>query len=455
MVRLHEEIEADPLSPTISEIEEEAEYEEVSYDDLNKRMWKDRMRLQKLKEKVDIDNEPRIPAKEAMSKRKKLARAQDAILKHMGKIMEVCNARGFVYGIVSDKGKVLSGSSDSLREWWKEKVRFEQNGPIAIAEFLPKILDENLEVDPQSVLHLLQDIQDTTLGSLLSALMQHCVPPQRRFPLEKGLPPPWWPTGTELWWGDQGAAQDRGPPPYKKPHDLKKAWKVSLLASVIKHMAPDFDHIRRLVRHSKCLQGKMTAKDTSAWSRVVNQEEALLKLTQRALKISTSEEEKEEIEQSEGGLDLVKIGGSEKRKCTFDREFMMDALFACQNLECPRSNLEFGFFDKNSRTEHESICAYGNNVGEKERIIVENLDDDQEVGVASQLDWIEMVTRQEANDHGNYWGDHEIEQLGLDATYGRMDSSLIPSQEDLDIPQENATSIWDLAYQHMGNYSKD
>ncbi|CAN0915938.1 ETHYLENE INSENSITIVE 3-like 5 protein [Linum grandiflorum] len=41
--------------------------------------------------------------------------------------------------------------------------------------------------------------QDTTLRSLISALMQHCVPPHRRFPLERGLPPPWRPTGNEIW----------------------------------------------------------------------------------------------------------------------------------------------------------------------------------------------------------------------------------------------------------------
>lgn len=52
--------------------------------------------------------------------------------------MEVCKGHGFVYGIVSEKGKLVSGSSDSLQEWWKEKVRFEQNASIAIAESLPK-----------------------------------------------------------------------------------------------------------------------------------------------------------------------------------------------------------------------------------------------------------------------------------------------------------------------------
>lgn len=109
--------------------------------------------------------------------------------------------------------------------------------------------------------------------------MQHCIPPQRRFPLEKGLAPPWWPKGNEIWWGDQGVSQEHGPPPYRKPHDLKKAWKVSALAAVIKHMVPNMDRVRRLVRQSKSLQDKMTAKEAAIWSKVVNQEEAILQLS--------------------------------------------------------------------------------------------------------------------------------------------------------------------------------
>lgn len=156
----------------------------------------------------------------------------------MMKIMAVCNAQGFVYGIVPEKGKPVTGSSDSLREWWKENVKFGQNAPAAIANYMPLLENQDLDLDPNSYMHLLNELQDTTLGSLLSALMQHCMPPQRRFPLERGLAPPWWPNGTEQWWGEQGLlAHEHGPPPYKKPHDLKKAWKVSVLAAVIKHVS--------------------------------------------------------------------------------------------------------------------------------------------------------------------------------------------------------------------------
>ncbi|CAA2953888.1 EIN3-like family [Olea europaea subsp. europaea] len=64
---------------------------------------------------------------------------------------------------------------------------------------------------------------NTMLGSLLSTLMQHCDPPQKRFSPKKGVLPLWWPTGKEEWGSQLGLPTDQGPPPYKKPHDLKKA----------------------------------------------------------------------------------------------------------------------------------------------------------------------------------------------------------------------------------------
>ncbi|EFJ19037.1 hypothetical protein SELMODRAFT_419770 [Selaginella moellendorffii] len=63
--------------------------------------------------------------------------------------------------------------------------------------------------------------------------------------------------------------------PYKKPHDLKKVWKVGVLTAVIRHMSPDIGKIRKLVRQSKCLQDKITAKESATWISVLNQEEAL------------------------------------------------------------------------------------------------------------------------------------------------------------------------------------
>ncbi|KAE8693256.1 putative type I inositol polyphosphate 5-phosphatase [Hibiscus syriacus] len=313
--------------------EDEEQEEEISYEELKKRMWKDRARMQKMKEKRESsESDHESNAKQEASRRKKMSRAQDSILKYMVKIMEVCKAQGFVYGIVPEKGKPVTGSSDSLRKWWKEKVKFDKNAPPSLEEHLPIVFEQG-DVDIVSSLHLLHDLQDTTLGSLLSTLMQDCAPPQRRFPLERGIAPPWWPTGKELWWGEQGLSQQHGPPPYKKPHDLKKAW-------------------------------KMTAKDTFTWSKAVNQEEALLRLTEKCLKISPDKDDREEedLEHShpdDRGKQGERIAISkDKRKWFFDREVTPSTLFACQNSMCPHSALELGFTGRSSRSEHESSCSY-------------------------------------------------------------------------------------------------
>lgn len=349
MVEIFEDIE--PLSPHEETMSLEDDHEEISYTDLKKRMWKDRMRMQKMKEMRTMD-ESNSAARQEASRRKKLSRAHDAVLKYMVKMMEVCKAQGFVYGIVNEKGNPITGSSDSLRQWWKETVRFDQNAPIALADFLPLIMKEG-ELDPVSCMHLLLELQDTTLGSLLSALMQHCMPPQRQFPLDKGLAPPWWPTGKELWWGEQGSAQEHGPPPYRKPHDLKKAWKVSVLTAIIKHMAPDFSRMRRIVNHSKNLQDKMSARETNTWSKIVNQEEAVKQFSEKCCIISSKHEAKEEDDEERNGVREIK----RKRKKNTDVK-VNTFLFACPNLGCPRSDMISGFVDDNSRIQHQSQCNY-------------------------------------------------------------------------------------------------
>ncbi|KAL6844741.1 hypothetical protein ACP4OV_025400 [Aristida adscensionis] len=260
--------------------------EEIEPEELARRMWKDRVRLKRIKERqqnlalvalqqAELEkSRPKPISDQAM--RKKMARAQDGILKYMLKLMEVCNARGFVYGIIPEKGKPVSGASDNIRAWWKEKVKFDKNGPAAIAKYEA---DNLVAADAQSGgikhQHSLMDLQDATLGSLLSSLMQHCSPPQRKYPLEKGTPPPWWPTGNEEWWVALGLPSGQIPP-YKKPHDLKKVWKVGVLTGVIKHMSPNFDKIRNHVRKSKCLQDKMTAKESLIWLGVLHREESLV-----------------------------------------------------------------------------------------------------------------------------------------------------------------------------------
>ncbi|KAK7281025.1 hypothetical protein RIF29_08662 [Crotalaria pallida] len=449
MVKIHEEID-----PCVQEDSEADEY--IDYDELKKRMWKDRVLLEKLKEKRHKDHESEeLEARQEASRRKKMSRAQDSILKYMVKIMEVCNAKGFVYGIVPEKGKAVTGSSDSLREWWKDQIRFDQNAPTAISKYLPLI--EKAELDSSSYIHLLQDLQDTTLGSLLSSLMQHCVPPQRRFPLERGICPPWWPTGTEVWWGEQGLlAQEHGPPPYKKPHDLKKAWKVSVLAAVIKHMSPDLDKLRRLVTQSKILQDKMTSKDSATWSKVMNQEEALLLLTNKCLKISTAEEgetEKQEGETSRNVNDEYVCSSSDKRKCTFDFG-VVDKLYACQNVQCPQSDLSMGFRDKNSRMDHESLCPYqmeGSHIplhdylsNESPMTSVDDWKKNMEMARVSQNEVGEFAGRT-LEDNVGYWmnGIEDLELLeALEMVRNDVDLSTDSPQG-----QEEATSVWDLVWQ--------
>ncbi|GBG79871.1 hypothetical protein CBR_g30137 [Chara braunii] len=260
--------------------DEDVSDEDIDIDELERKMWRDRLKLRQIKELQkarELQDKPRQKQSQEQARRKKMSRAHDGILKYMLKMMEVCKAQGFVYGIIPEKGKPVGGSSENLRAWWKDKVRFDRNGPLAAAKYAAEHAQKKIEGTESSTtaLHSLQELQDTTLGSLLSALMQHCDPKQRRFPLEKGVPPPWWPTGDEDWWPQIGLPKGQGPLPYKKPHDLKKAWKVGVLMAVIKHMSPNISKIRKLVRQSKCLQDKMTARESATWLGVLQQEEGL------------------------------------------------------------------------------------------------------------------------------------------------------------------------------------
>ncbi|XP_020695039.1 protein ETHYLENE-INSENSITIVE 3-like 2 [Dendrobium catenatum] len=270
---------------------EEDEYDDaMTIEDLQRRIWLDQLRIERLREEAEKklhgeeeshrdDNNNNcvestnnnLSPKMQQSRRKKLSRVRDSLIKYMLQLTDQCKAQGFVYGIISETGKTITGSSDTLRAWWKEKVRFSHSAPKALEDFarergLPGCRNV---ASPGS----LKDLSDTMLGSLLSAMMPHCNPPQRRFPLEKGVPPPWWPTGEESWWALNDMTRGVPPPPYKKPHDLKKAWKVGVLLSIVKHMAPDLDMVRRLVRKSKCLQDKMSARDLRIWMAVLKDEE--------------------------------------------------------------------------------------------------------------------------------------------------------------------------------------
>lgn len=104
-------------------MEDDYSDEEMDVDELERRMWRDRMLLRRLKDQnkgKEVDNAKQRQSQE-QARRKKMSRAQDGILKYMLKMMEVCKAQGFVYGIIPENGKPVSGASDNLRAWWKEK----------------------------------------------------------------------------------------------------------------------------------------------------------------------------------------------------------------------------------------------------------------------------------------------------------------------------------------------
>ncbi|XP_058107614.1 protein ETHYLENE-INSENSITIVE 3-like 1a [Magnolia sinica] len=399
--------ESEPLPENEAENLQDDDYseEEMDVDELERRMWRDRMLLRRLKEQ-NKGKESGDVAKQRQSqeqaRRKKMSRAQDGILKYMLKMMEVCKAQGFVYGIIPEKGKPVSGASDNLRAWWKEKVKFDRNGPAAIAKYQADHAIPGVNDDSNSNIatpHTLQELQDTTLGSLLSALMQHCDPPQRRFPLEKGVAPPWWPAGNEDWWPQLGLPKDQGPPPYKKPHDLKKAWKVSVLTAVIKHMSPDIAKIRKLVRQSKCLQDKMTAKESATWLAVINQEETLCRhlnpdacppssICNGTFSFSGSSEydvdgaEDDEVQECKPrDINLFNMGMGaakdqflvspsikgecdsmdfiRKRKMSDAPDLMLDQkVYTCENVQCPYHDYRLGFLDMTSRNNHQSKCPF-------------------------------------------------------------------------------------------------
>eukprot|EP00249_Psilotum_nudum_P020809 c27854_g2_i4 orf=544-2376(-) len=399
--------------------EDDVSDEEIEVDELEKRMWKDRIRLKRIKEQQKIREENEKPKpKQSLEQacRKKMSRAQDGILKYMLKMMECCKAQAFVYGIIPEKGKPVSGASDNIRSWWKERVRFDKNGPAAVAKFQKAhALPEQMErcVAATSTPDSLQELQDTTLGSLLSALMQHCGPPQRRYPLEKGIPPPWWPSGDEDWWLREAFLKDQGAPPYKKPHDLKKAWKVGVLSAVIKHMFPDVAKIRKLVRQSKCLQDKMTAKESAIWQAVLRQEEGFSpnqsstkanlescnvtscgvisgSLAQSSASGYDVEDDLSPVDEGEaqsgdafvsGKLNKGGTGcdekvsilpdnplvafqeeenlvGRRKRKLLINSGSHLPAFFTCPHEQCPYSERSNGFSNANARNAHQMSCPY-------------------------------------------------------------------------------------------------
>ncbi|KAG1338245.1 protein ETHYLENE-INSENSITIVE 3-like 1a [Cocos nucifera] len=249
--------------------------EDVTIEELEARIRHMSMRIERWRKKhgQNPDTKKKRKPSTEQARRKQMSRAHDKVLDYMLLLMDMGGARGFVYGIIPEKGKPVSGASDNLRGWWKDRVRFDHNGPTAVERFrlennIPSCATNASVSSPQ----LLMGFQDSTLGSMLSALMQQCQPPQRRFPLDRRVPPPWWPTMEEDWWQHLGMSGDQGPVPYKKPHDLKKAWKAGVLIAVIRNISPNFVLVQQTVHRSRCLQGKMSAKERTIWYTVLRQE---------------------------------------------------------------------------------------------------------------------------------------------------------------------------------------
>ncbi|KAJ8645808.1 hypothetical protein MRB53_007556 [Persea americana] len=355
--------------------------------DLEKRIEEDRRRLHHLKETMEEGASSSATKNKKLQEQalRKMSRAEDTITKYMLKLVEVCKAQGFVYGIVLENGKTVGAASENLRSWWKEEVKFEQNAPTAITEYqeqnpIPDIGDTS---NSEIASYTLWDLQDTTLSSLLSALIQHCDPPQRRYPFVHEIPPPWWPKGDEEWWHQLGIPI---PPPYRKPHDLKKDCKAAVLTAVIKHMAPDFTKILNLVRRSKVLQEKMTAGDNTIWLSIINQEESLWRqLHPTAIPPSSStngtfsptninEDDIVLIEKDAPRVffnpevtdkRVTLMGESSnansmlKRKPSMEPDLLVDQRFYnCEHVMCPYRKPNLGFLDMNSRNEHQSKCPF-------------------------------------------------------------------------------------------------
>ncbi|KAI3890076.1 hypothetical protein MKX03_021433 [Papaver bracteatum] len=332
------------------------------------------------------------------STHKKMLRAQEKVLKYMLKMMDVCNAQGFVYGIITEKGKPMTGSSDNLREWWKEEVRFDRNAPDAIDKYQVDHANGMKKDLNAGTPRTLDELQDRTLSTLLSTLMKHCDPPQKLYPFG-GVSPPWWPSGNEEWWPIQ---KDQGFPPYKKPHDLKKAWKAGVLTAVIKHMSPDISRIRTLVKLSKSLQHKISAKENACWGTILDQEEALLTKLQPGISspmssagtsgslITISDRSEQcEVEGVEdesnkevlfnGGLggfvgaeervrpqsvngEVVDLDFSRKRKPSGSNDLQTvveNKIYTCDQQLRPCSDYRNGSLERTSKKNHQSSCTHG------------------------------------------------------------------------------------------------
>jgi ethylene-insensitive protein 3 len=165
----------------------QAQVEEINFEEYARNISNDIKELEEIHNKdEEIIENNNLPTSEKV-KRKRMSRAIDKILKTMVKLVNQCNIEGFVYGIIPEDGKPISAASENLHYWWKEKVKFDRNGPAAIMKYKFEGGFNNVMFnrDNYASLRNLHDLPDPTLGSLLSCLVHSCDPPAKRYVLFK------------------------------------------------------------------------------------------------------------------------------------------------------------------------------------------------------------------------------------------------------------------------------
>ena len=85
----------------------------IDVDELENQMWKDHIRLRCIKEqrKGKYHSDTKKPRQsQEQSQRRNMSQVEDGIMKYMLKMIEVCKAQGFVYGIIPEKGEACMWS---------------------------------------------------------------------------------------------------------------------------------------------------------------------------------------------------------------------------------------------------------------------------------------------------------------------------------------------------------
>ncbi|ONK63583.1 uncharacterized protein A4U43_C07F16750 [Asparagus officinalis] len=154
-------------------------------------------------------------------------------------------------------------------------------------------------------------------------------------------------------------------------------------------MSPDIEKIRRLVRQSKCLQDKMTAKESATWLAVVKQEEDLYRelhpdaclppvncpsIGTISFSSSCSEYDVEGVDELKNDEEVMNqkpimmkeetnVEFIKKRAAAGEPEVVVNGcVYNCKNSECPHSDYRLGFLDRGARNNHQFMCKYQNDL---------------------------------------------------------------------------------------------